>query len=88
MFKTEQVNEFQARLHETFQTAQRMFETLTDRAQAELKVLFGQAQVTSKEQVGELGKELVRLGLKLQELAKEPEVAAGSGVQPPAGPPN
>ena len=88
MFNTEHVNEFQAKLHETFQTVQRMFETLTNRAQAELKVFLGQAQVSSKEQVAELGKELVRLGERLQKMAHETSTSGSSGVQPPADPVN
>jgi F0F1-type ATP synthase membrane subunit b/b' len=82
---TEQINQFQARFTETFSAAQKraqmrarefevearkVLETLGDRAQAELKVLLRQAQGLSKEQVGQLGAELVKLGNHLQELSQ------------------
>lgn len=77
----EQMNQFQSRLNETFEAAQKraqgletearkVLETLSDRAQAELKVLLAQAQGLSKEQVSQLGAELVKLGTRLQEMAK------------------
>lgn len=77
----EQMNQFQSRLNETLGAAQKraqeieaearkVVETLGDRAQAELKVLLTQAQGLSKEQVAHLGDELVKLGTRLQELAK------------------
>lgn len=88
MFTNEQMKDVQAKLHEAFQSTQKLFETLGDRAQAELKLRVVQAQVSSKDQIAQIGKELVRVGHKLQELAKDPAVAkeeaAGSGVQPPA----
>jgi len=107
MFSTEQLNEFQNRLHHTFQSAQqrasvrareleldarKMFETLGDRAQAELEELLSRAQVSTKEQVSQLGAELVKLGKRLQDLASRAAKAqtpasadaAASGVQPPA----
>ena len=87
MFTNEQMKEVQGKLHEAFQSTQKLFETLGDRAQAELKLRMVQAQASSKDQIAQLGKELVRLGQKLQELARHPglakEQAAGSGVQPP-----
>ncbi len=87
MFTNEQMKEVQGKLHEAFQSTQKLFETLSDRAQAELKLRMVKAQASSKDQLAQVGKELVRLGQKLQELAKDPELAkeeaAGSGVQPP-----
>ena len=93
MFTNEQMKEVQAKLHEAFQSTQKLFETLGDRAQAELKLRMAQAQVSSRDQVAQVGKDLVRLGLKLQELAKDSgvakqEAAAGSGEQPPTSSPN
>lgn len=107
MFTPEKMNEFQTKLHETFQSAQqrasararelevdarKILETLGDRAQAELEELMSRAQVSTKEQVSQLGAELVKLGKKLQDLASASKAkaattaadAGGSGVQPPA----
>jgi hypothetical protein len=107
MFNAEKVSEFQARVQQAFEAAQakaaarvrdfesearKALETLGDRAQAELKVLFANAKTGTREQVAQLGAELVKLGQKLQEMAraeaaKAPEAAkadaAGSGTQPP-----
>ena len=102
----QQMNDFQARINETSGAAQKraqtrakeleaearkIFETLGGRAQAELRVLLAQAQGMSKEQVAQLGGELVKLGSRLQELAKawtvEPKAAAdaeAAPVEPPA----
>jgi hypothetical protein len=67
-----------------------VLETLGDRAQAELKVLFQNAQKGSREQINTLGVELEKLGKKLQEIAAKSaakEVAV-NGQTPPANPPN
>lgn len=104
MFTQAQMNEFQSKLQETIHNAQqkatarakeievegrKILETLGDRAQAELEVLLSRAQVSTKEQVAQLGTELVRLGKKLQDLARAEKAApgadvGGSGVQPPS----
>jgi hypothetical protein len=55
-----------------------VLETLGDRAQTELRTLLANAQTSSREQVGILGIELVKLGKKLQELAAMP-----AGNKPP-----
>lgn len=87
MFTNEQMKEVQGKLNLAFQSTQKLFETLGDRAQAELKLRVVQARVSSRDQLAQVGKELVRLGQKLQELSKDAppstEEAAGSGVQPP-----
>jgi hypothetical protein len=88
MFTTEQLNEIQAKVRKMESEARKALSTLGDRAQAELKDLFTLAEVSSKEQLNQLGKELVRLGQKLQDVARDPAVAkaaeaAASGVQPP-----
>ena len=101
----QQMNEFQTRINETFgaaaqraQTrakeleteARKLFDTLGGRAQAELRVLLGQAQGMSREQVAQFGGELVKLGNRLQEMAKawttERKAAEGEAapVEPPA----
>ena len=95
----EQINQFQARFTETFAAAQKwaqararelevearkVLETLGGRAQAELKVLFQQAQGVSKEQVGQLGAELVKLGTHLQELSNSWKAAASASKPPEA----
>ncbi|MCA1828262.1 MAG: hypothetical protein ABR567_22230 [Myxococcales bacterium] len=82
------MSDFQTRLHEAFQQAQnkasarardfekearKVFETLGDRAQAELKTLLQTAQTSSREQMHTLGVELEKLGRKLQELAASPK---------------
>ncbi len=111
MFTAEQMSEFQTKLHESFQNAQqrastrareleadarKILETLGDRVQAELEELRSRAQVSSKDQLSQLGAELIKLGKKLQSLASDPKSgpkadvapraadASGSGVQPPA----
>lgn len=87
----DQINQFQARFSETFAAAQKraqararelegearkILETLGDRAQAELKELIQQAQGLSKEQVAQVGAELVKVGTRLQELAKSWKASA------------
>jgi hypothetical protein len=61
-----------ARAKEFEQEARKVFETLGDRAQAEMKTLLAQAQASSREQMGILGVELEKLGKKLQQLAAAP----------------
>jgi hypothetical protein len=50
--------------------ARKLAETLGDRAQAEVKSLIQVARSGSREPIGTLGKELEKLGKKLQEVAK------------------
>jgi len=61
-----------ARAKEFEQEARKVFETLGDRAQAELKTLLAQAQASSREQMAILGVELEKLGKKLQQIAAAP----------------
>lgn len=84
MFTNEQMKEVQSKLQDAFQSTQKLLETLGDRAQAELKLRMVQAQVSSKDQIGQLGKELVRVGQKLQELARKP--AQEGAPEVPAAP--
>ena len=85
MFSTEQVTQFQARLHEVIQQAQtraaarakefeaasrKMLETLGDRAQAELTQLLSAAKVDTREQVERFGVELEKLGKRIQAMAR------------------
>lgn len=103
----DQINQFQARFSETFTAAQKraqararelevearkILETLGDRAQAELKDLIQQAQGLSKEQVAQVGAELVKVGTRLQEIAKSWKASAADSAKAPAasksGPPN
>jgi hypothetical protein len=108
MFNAEKVSEFQAKVQQAFESAQakaaarmrdfetearKALETLGDRAQAELKILFARAKTDTREQVVQLGGELIKLGKKLQEMARaeaapasdgEKAEAAGGGTQPPA----
>jgi phytoene/squalene synthetase len=78
------MSEFQTRIQEAFhqaqtratarakeweQEARKVLETLSDRAQAELKTLLQTAQKGSREQIATLGIELEKLGKKLQEIA-------------------
>lgn len=97
----DQINQFQARFTETLTAAQKraqararelegearkILETLGDRAQAELKELIHQAQGLSKEQVGQLGAELVKVGTRLQELSKSWKASAAEAAsEKPAG---
>jgi hypothetical protein len=95
---SEQMNQIQSRLNETLGAAQKrahefeaearkIVETLGDRAQTELKVLLAQAQGLSKEQVAQLGGELVKLGTRLQEAAKSWKATNGKASSAD-GPPN
>jgi methyl-accepting chemotaxis protein len=92
MFSTEQVNQFQARLHDVIQQAQtratarakeieaasrKVLETLGDKAQIELKQLLSQAKVDTREQVERFGAELEKLGKKIQAMAR----AAGQAAE-------
>ena|ERR1700704_4047073 len=96
MFSTEQVNQFQARLHDVIQQAQtratarakeieaasrKVLETLGDKAQAELKQLLSQAKVDTREQVERFGAELEKLGKKIQAMARAAgKVAEANGA--------
>lgn len=51
------------------QDARKLLETLSLRAQAELKVLLAKGQASSSAQLAAVGAELEKLGKKLQELA-------------------
>jgi F0F1-type ATP synthase membrane subunit b/b' len=102
------MNDFQSKLQDAFQQAQvkaaararefeqearKVLETLGDRAQTELRTLLANAQTSSREQVGILGVELVKLGKKLQELAampvgnKPPEAAHAADEKATQAPP-
>ena len=100
------MTEFQTKIHEAFQQAQtraaarareweqearKVLETLGDRGQAALKVLFQNAQKGSREQIHTLGVELEKLGKKLQEIAAKSAPKAEvpvNGQTPPTNPPN
>jgi hypothetical protein len=100
------MTEFQTKIQEKFQQAQvraaarakeweqearKVLETLGDRAQAELKVLFQTAQKGSREQINTLGVELEKLGKKLQEIAAKSATKAEAtvnGQTPPPSAPN
>src|SRR5579859_532686 len=101
------MNDFQSKIQEAFQQAQvkatarakefeqearKVLETLSDRAQAEVRTLLAQAQNTSREQMAILGIELEKLGKKLQELAatppgKPPEAAHAADEKATQAPP-
>ena len=85
MFSTEQVTQFQARLHDVIQQAQsratarakeleaasrKMLETLGDRAQMELTQLLSAAKIDTRDQVERFGAELEKLGKKIQAMAR------------------
>ena len=91
MFAQDQVNQFQAQLKQTLADAQKkaqerakefeaeakkLVDLVGDRAQAELKSFLGQAQVSTRDQVFNLGAELVKFGQRLQEMAKAAGTAA------------
>ena len=79
-----------ARAREFEAEARKVFETLSDRVQAELKTLIQKGQATSREQMGILGVELEKLGKKLQELAttpKAPEAAHAAAENSAQTPP-
>jgi hypothetical protein len=100
MFSTEQVTQFQSRLHEVIQQAQtraaarakefevasrKMLETLGDRAQTELTQLLSAAKVDTREQVERFGLELEKLGKRIQAMARSARQASeANGAQPPA----
>ena len=103
------MNDFQSKIQDAFQQAQakattrarefeqearKVLETLSDRAQAELRTLVSQAQVSSREQMNILGIELEKLGKRLQEMAAAPaavkpaeagHAADGKATQPVPG---
>jgi DNA-binding NtrC family response regulator len=101
------MNDFQTKIQDAFQQAQvkaaararefeqearKVLETLSDRAQAEVKTLLAHAQTSSREQMGILGIELEKLGKKLQELAatagnKPPEAAHAADEKATQAPP-
>ena len=96
------MSEFQTKIQEAFQQAQakatarareldqearKVLETLTDRAQAQLKLFLEFAQKGSREQMAILGVELEKLGKKLQELAARNGTTAANSSTPPS-PPN
>lgn len=62
------------------QEARKMLETLQDRAQTEAKSLIKQAKGLSREQILAFGKELEKLGKRIQKLAAAP-VKAPANVQ-------
>ena len=91
MSATEQINGFQAKVQEKLAQVQKLaqerakeleaeakkaFEIFGDRAQTELKQFFAQAQGSTREQALKFGAELVKLGQKLQEMAKEVDATA------------
>ncbi len=91
MSTNEQVNNFQTKVQEKLAQVQKLaqerakeleveakkaFELFGDRAQAELKQFLAHAQGSTREQWAKFGGELVKLGTKLQEMAKEPAPAA------------
>jgi vacuolar-type H+-ATPase subunit H len=106
MFQNEQVKQWEAKVQQTIAEAQKVaqararqveaearkaFELLGDRAQAEMKQFLAHAQEGTREQWAKFGGELIKLGQKLQEMAKAPagtptEEAAKAAVvdvQPP-----
>ena len=60
--------------------AKKAFELFGDRAQAELKQFLSSAQGSTREQWSKFGAELVKLGHKVQEMAKEQEAAVESAA--------
>jgi len=95
------MSEFQTKIQEAFQQAQakatarareldqearKVLETLTDRAQAQLKLFLEFAQKGSREQMAILGVELEKLGKKLQELAARNGAATTNSSAPPTHP--
>jgi len=65
----------QERAKELEVEAKKAFELFGDRAQAELKLFLATAQSSTREQWGKFGGELVKLGEKLQQMAKESQIA-------------
>jgi hypothetical protein len=62
--------------------ARKIFEALSDRAQAELKVFLSQTKSDTRTRIADLGAELEKLGRKVQALARAADKEAGA----PAGP--
>jgi vacuolar-type H+-ATPase subunit H len=99
MFATEQVKQwetkFQNRIAEAQKVAQekaRQVETearkalgmLGDRAQAQIQQLLAEAKTGTRDQWVKVGGELIKLGTKMQDLAKPAEPAAPAAEAAPA----
>ena len=93
MASTENVKDFGAKVQEQFKDAQvrakgleaearKAFQSLSEKAQVELKGWLTQAQATSRDSLSALGGELVKLGKRLQELARTEKKAAAEEVKP------
>lgn len=91
MFAQQQVTQLQTRLQKTITDAQKkaqerakgieaevkkLADLLGDRASAELKQFLAHAKVSTRDQVFNLGSELVKFGHKIEELAKVEAAAA------------
>ena len=85
MFTSGQLNEFQNRVQEVFQTAQaratarakefesearKLLDLVGDRAQVELKSFLAGARSDTRDSVAHLGVEIEKLGKRLQDLAR------------------
>jgi hypothetical protein len=96
MSATEQINNIQAKVQEKLaqvqkhaqvrakeleSEAKKAFELFGDRAQAELKQFLSHAQGSTRDQWSKFGAELVKLGNKVQEMAKETEAAVESATE-------
>ena len=99
MFQSEQVKQWETKVQKTIADAQKVaqqrarqveaearkaFELLGDRAQAEMKQFLAQAQEGTREGWSKFGGELVRLGQKLQEMAKHAAPVAEAPAATPA----
>ena len=97
MFASEQVKQWESKVQHTIAEAQKVaqsrarqveaearkaFELLGDRAQAEVKQLLSQAQTGTREQWVKVGGEIIKLGTKIQELAKAPGAETAPAATP------
>lgn len=96
MFAQEQVNQIQAKVQHALADAQKkaqervkefeveakkLVDMVGDRAQGQFKNMLSHAQVSTRDQVFNLGGELVKLGQRIQEMAKAAGTAA-AGTAP------
>ena len=96
MFANQQVKQWESKVHASIAEAQKIaqqrarqvesearkaLELLGDRAQAELKQFFAQAQEGTRGQWSKFGGELIKVGTKIQEMSKAP-VAEQKPVEP------
>ena len=99
MFATDQVKQWESKFQHTIAEAQKVAQErarqveaearkaiglLGDRAQAEVKQLLSQAQSGTRDQWVKVGEHFIKLGTKIQEMAKPAAAEAAAPAETPA----